>query len=294
MKFRDFLLKTLLADTDYLVGYDEDGRYIRISRSDLATSLAASVAAPTLLVQYSATGDSWHDAYTAGDHYVRIKVGSGAWSAPIAICVSAYDIWLAAGNSGTEADFLDSLQGEPGDPADISEARLQDLSDYNAFLQQVNDTINNATETIVGYASAAAQEAAEAALAGKLDADLSNIEEIAHAGDKSSVLVFADGTLKRLNLADMAAYISTKQEAAKTTADAALVSKRQYISVTYTAGSPSVTAASAFKLNTTALYINGVLQLEGTDYTCTDATTMQLLTYVPVAGDIIQFMAIPA
>ncbi|MGP3737894.1 hypothetical protein ACTWJ9_33465 (plasmid) [Streptomyces sp. GDS52] len=29
---------------------------------------------------------------------------------------SAYEVWLAAGNSGTEADFLGSLRGEPGTP----------------------------------------------------------------------------------------------------------------------------------------------------------------------------------
>lgn len=29
---------------------------------------------------------------------------------------SAYDIWLAAGNTGTEADFLESLKGKPLDP----------------------------------------------------------------------------------------------------------------------------------------------------------------------------------
>lgn len=31
---------------------------------------------------------------------------------------SAYDIWLANGHSGTEADFLDSLKGAKGDPGD--------------------------------------------------------------------------------------------------------------------------------------------------------------------------------
>ena len=52
MKFKDFILKHLLADTDYMVGYDADGRYIRISRADLAASIAANTAAPTLTVQY--------------------------------------------------------------------------------------------------------------------------------------------------------------------------------------------------------------------------------------------------
>lgn len=32
--------------------------------------------------------------------------------------LSAYQVWLAAGNSGTVQDFLDSLQGAPGSPGD--------------------------------------------------------------------------------------------------------------------------------------------------------------------------------
>ena len=73
-KFREFFRKYLLADTDYLVGHDADGRYIRISRADLAASVAANTTAPTLTVQYSANGESWHDSYVSGDHYVRINV----------------------------------------------------------------------------------------------------------------------------------------------------------------------------------------------------------------------------
>ena len=113
MRFRDFLLKTLLADTDYLVGYDADGNYIRISRADLAAQMSAGAAAPSITVQYSANGETWHDNYTSGDQFMRIKAGSGEWSGAIRICVSAYDIWLAQGNSGTEADFLESLRGDP-------------------------------------------------------------------------------------------------------------------------------------------------------------------------------------
>lgn len=33
---------------------------------------------------------------------------------------SAYQIWLDAGNIGTEEDFLSSLKGEKGDMADVS------------------------------------------------------------------------------------------------------------------------------------------------------------------------------
>lgn len=112
MKFRDFLLKQLLASTDYLVGYDADGNYIRISKSDLASSIASNVSVPTLNVQYSSNGSSWHDSYTSGDIYVRIKVGSGEWTGGIRLCVSAYDIWKSQGHAGDEDDFLEYMNSK--------------------------------------------------------------------------------------------------------------------------------------------------------------------------------------
>lgn len=38
---------------------------------------------------------------------------------------SAYDVWLAQGNSGTETDFLDSLKGEKGDKGDTGSASAE-------------------------------------------------------------------------------------------------------------------------------------------------------------------------
>ena len=111
MKFRDFLLKQLLADTDYLVGYDNDGNYIRISKDDLASSVAANVTVPTLQVQYSSNATTWHDSYASGDIFLRIKVGSNAWTSAIRIIVSAYDVWREQGNSGDESVFLESVLG---------------------------------------------------------------------------------------------------------------------------------------------------------------------------------------
>lgn len=157
MKFRDFLLKRLLADSDYLVGYNAGGEYIRISRADLAASIAANTAAPTLAVQYSANGGSWHDSYAAGDHYVRIKAGGGAWSDPIALCVSAYDIWIQQGHRGSETDFLASLKGEQGAAADLSGIRLSDIAGYDSFLQQVNSAIANAKNEIISEVTAAVE-----------------------------------------------------------------------------------------------------------------------------------------
>ncbi|EQA4235408.1 hypothetical protein ACX2XH_001515 [Serratia marcescens] len=39
---------------------------------------------------------------------------------------SAYEVWLAAGNTGSETDFLASLKGEPGEGADITLSPAKD------------------------------------------------------------------------------------------------------------------------------------------------------------------------
>ena len=109
------------------------------------------IMARPLVWQYSVDGSSsWHDTYTAGDQYQRVRLGStGTWSDAQAIPVgptgatgatgakgdtgetgpagsdgaagadgsdgaSAYQIWLDAGNTGTAADFLASLKGADG------------------------------------------------------------------------------------------------------------------------------------------------------------------------------------
>ena len=60
MRFRDFIAKTLLADTDWLVGYDENGKYIRVPKSALGIGAGASGGgSATVAVQYSANGSSW-------------------------------------------------------------------------------------------------------------------------------------------------------------------------------------------------------------------------------------------
>ncbi len=125
--------------------------------------------------------------------------------------------------------------------------------------------------------------------------DMANVEETVMAGKDGYIpVVGANGEVGKMRLENATAMVTTMQEAARSAADTAMKEKRQYIPVTYTAGSATVEAASPFRIGTTLLHVNGVLQADGTDYTCTDNQTIELLTYVPVSGDIIQLMAIPA
>jgi hypothetical protein len=50
--------------------------------------------------------------------------------------LSAYEVWLAQGNAGTEADYLASLKGDKGDPGEVTQAEFDaHLNDY-ATLEQ--------------------------------------------------------------------------------------------------------------------------------------------------------------
>lgn len=285
-------MKTLLADTDYLVGYDADGNYIRISKANLSAQLAGTVA-QTITIQYSANGEIWHDSYTAGDHYLRVKAGSGAWSDAIPLCVSAYDIWLAQGNNGTEEDFLRSLRGENGE-ADLSNLRLQDIGGYAQLLSDFNLALQNAKNAIISEVVSEATETMQTALDDKLDADLSNLAAADYLNSEGKVLVIADGTPKVMSLNSFMACVSILKELSKTTVAAATASeKRIYIPVSWTAGVMTITAASAYKTGSTALFVNGVLMKNGSDYSETTPTTITLLSYTPKANDTIQLLAIP-
>lgn len=218
------MLKRLLADTDYLVGYDADGNYIRISKADLAASVTASIAAPTLSVQYSANGSSWHDSYAAGDHFVRIKAGSGAWSDAIRISVSAYDIWLQQGNSGSESDFLESLKGEdgadgaagePGANAEINptELRIDEMGGYEELLQSIREALaeeRRFAETVKSDLQNDINDNVKAVLNDKLDKDLGNINETSSISDDGYIPLVTDGEVKKVKMKVVSAYAEQK------------------------------------------------------------------------------------
>ena len=70
-------------------------------------------------VEYSTDGTTYSTTpveITGGETVYLRAAGSDC----LACGMSAYEIWLANGNTGTEADFLASLVGEPGPPGDGS------------------------------------------------------------------------------------------------------------------------------------------------------------------------------
>ena len=279
-----------MADTDYLVGHDADGRYIRISRADLAASVAANTTAPTLTVQYSANGESWHDSYVSGDHYVRIKAGSGAWSNEIALCVSAYDIWIQRGNTGNEDDFLRSLKGEPGELGSISGLTIQQMEGYVEFLQQVNNAIATAKNALVTEATAM-----ENALDGKLDKDLSNLEAVTYMGNGAYIPIMTKSGMVKVSAEDLSAYIGVKSRVENSSIETAIKSQRQTMggSTSTTDGITTYTLSQPYTLGTSAVYLNGDRLYAGRDYIEVNAYTIELIGWTPESNDHILFEAIP-
>ena len=289
-------MRRLLKGTDYLVGYDAStGEYIRISKADLASSIAAIAAAQTLAVQYSANRSNWVDSYAEGCHYMRIKAGSGAWSGAIPLCVSAYDIWKQQGNRGTEEEFIASLQGPAGAPADLSGVTIQNIEGYTEFLQQVHAEVANAKNAIVDEVTTEVSSATEATLADKLDKDLSNLDAVTYMGNGAYIPIITRSGMVKVSIEDLAAYIGVKSRVESSSIEMAIKSQRQTMAVSTTPNGSVTTFAlsSPYTLGTSAVYLNGNRLYAGRDYTEVNAYTIKFIGWTPEATDTILFEAIP-
>ena len=291
MRFSDFIVKTLLADTDWLVGYDENGKYIRVPKSALGIGAGASGGgSATVAVQYSANGSSWHDSYTAGDVYMRIKAGSGAWSGAIRICVSAYDIWLQQGNSGSEADFLDSLKGEDGEGADLSGIQIQDIAGYARFLQDVDAAIQNAKNAIV-------QEVTETAMTNVINQvtglNLEDIREIKSLSEDDYITVVTADGLRKVKIGSLSDNVAVRTVSTKVI-ESSINTQLKVLTVVGGQDGENVdfVVAEAYVGGTQMLFFNGQLLTPNTDYKVT-AAGFTMITHTPELEDKLIFIGVP-
>ena len=226
---------------------------------------------------------------------MRIKVGSGAWSGAIPLCVSAYDIWRQQNNSGDEADFLESLKGEPGEPGDVSGLRIQDMSDYAEFFQLVDNAIATATNNLVASVTEAVTTAISSTLANKLNKDLSNLNMATYMGDGSYIPVLTPSGMVKVSTEDLAAYIGIKSRVENSSIETAIKSQRETMggSTSTTDGITTYTLSQPYTLGTSAVYLNGNRLYAGRDYIEVNAYTIELIGWTPESNDHILFEAIP-
>ena len=287
MKFRDFLLKHLLADTDYLVGYDNKGDYIRIGKDDLAASVASNVTVPTLQVQYSSNGSSWHDSYSSGDIYLRIKVGNGEWSSAIRISVSAYDLWRAQGNSGDEEDFLKSLKGEPGE-VDISGLSISDINGYTDLLDNVNTLLQNARNAIIQDVVNIAVEAVKKQYA---EMQLEDIKEVKNIADDDFITIVTEDGLRKVRISAFSDNIALRTVSAENITNA-VSSQLVMLEVSGEQNGENVRfkVDRAYIYGTSHLFLNGQRLVSGSDY-IEDKVGFAMLTHAPEESDSLVFIA---
>lgn len=143
---------------------------------NLVAPTVAAMLAYGFALQFSVDGETdWHSTQDAtADQFYRFrsKSGSGDWSDPILIPKgvdgedgddgkSAYQIWLDAGNTGTEAQFLASLKGDAGTSsytyiAFASDANGSDFSlvqsDSLKYRAEIHTTTPIATPTASDFA----------------------------------------------------------------------------------------------------------------------------------------------
>lgn len=285
------MLKHLLEDTDYLVGYDASGNYIRISRADLATSVATAVnaAVPAITIQYSANGESWHGTYATGDHYLRIKVGSGAWSDPIPLSVSAYDIWLQQGNSGSEADFLASLKGEDGEGADLSELTLSNISGYAEFLQQVNTAIQNAKNAIIEEVTATATESVITQFTGL---QLSDITEVRSLSDDDYLTIVTSDGLRKVKIGSLSDNVAVRT-VSTAVLEQSLKTQLEILGVTGVQNGVNMDyiVSKNYISGSSMLFLNGQRLTPGRDYKETPGG-FEMLIHAPELEDVLIFQAV--
>lgn len=287
MKFRDFLLKHLLADTDYLVGYDNKGDYIRISKDDLVASVASNVTVPTLQVQYSSNGSSWHDSYSSGDIYLRIKVGSEEWSSAIPISVSAYDVWRVQGNDGDEEDFLKSLKGEPGE-VDISGLSISDINGYADLLTNVNDSLQNARNAIIQDVVYIAVEAVKKQYA---EMQLEDVKEVKNIADDDFITIVTEDGLRKVRISAFSDNIALRTVSAKNITNA-VSSQLVMLEVSGEQNGENVNfkVDRAYIYGTSHLFLNGQRLVSGSDY-IEDKVGFAMLTHAPEQSDSLVFIA---
>lgn len=290
MKFRDFLLKHLLADTDYLVGYDANGEYIRISKQDLISTLSSAVTAQTIVQQFSSNGSSWHGTYTQGDSYMRVKTGVNSWTPSIKLTVSAYDIWLEQGGVGTEEDFLESLKGDAGDDADLSDVTIQDIKGYSTFLQNVNASINNAKNAIIAEVT---EEATEEVMAQFTEMQLSDIPEIKNITEQDYITIVTSDGLKKVSLGSFVDNVSVKTVSTSNLEKAVNNQLAMFtLSGLKNGSNVNYGTEEEYVQGTSNVYYNGQRLVLGTDYRENDSRSITMLTHVPVANDSIVFIAV--
>ncbi len=170
--------------------------------------------------------------------------------------------------------------------------RMEDMADYNSTIGSLATKAE--LSTTVNGAIATAQATAENLVAGKMDADLGNIEEVTMIGKEAYTLISGDGGVRKIKVSGLSDNVALTLQA-KDSYDAAVEKGKRIIELSGDQNGNNVdyTCKEGFVLGTTALYLNGQMLIRNTDYIESSSYSITMLTQVPVSTDRMVFVAVP-
>ena len=153
----------------------------------------------------------------------------------------------------------------------------------------------NYVDDVEDAAVNAAQAAANAALAGKLDKNLSNLEIVTHMGNGAYIPIMTQSGMVKVSTEDLAAYIGIKSRVENSSIETAIKSQRETMggNTSTTDGITTYTLSQPYTLGTSAVYLNGNRLYAGRDYIEVNAYTIELIGWTLGSNDHILFEAIP-
>ena len=142
----------------------------------------------------------------------------------------------------------------------------------------------------------AAEEAVSVALDGKLNKNLSNIDASDVIADDSFIPVVIGGKTVKVKASVLATYSGIKNKVESSSLEVAIKNQRTSLTISGTQnGTNRVFSISpAYRLGTSAVYLNGNRLYAGTDYIEDNSTQITFTNaWTPSSTDIILFEAIP-
>jgi hypothetical protein len=197
-------------------------------------------------------------------------------------------------NDLTDKPTLNGVEINGDQTTENLKIKIAETADFETY----NETVASKpyVDAVEAAAVAAAQNAANAALANKLDKDLSNLDLITYMGDNASILVVTpDNRLCRVSTADLASYTGIVNATAASSQEASMKVQRKTIALNGEQDGQNIvfTCTTGYTMGTSSLFLNGNRLYPGKDYIEDNSHQITFRTYIPETEDVILFEAIP-
>ncbi len=197
-------------------------------------------------------------------------------------------------NDLTDKPTLNGVEINGDQTTEKLKIKIAETADFETY----NETVASKpyVDAVEEAAVVAAQNAANAALANKLDKDLSNLDLITYMGDNASILVVTpDNRLCRVSTADLASYTGIVNATAASSQEASMKVQRKTIALNGEQNGRNIvfTCTTGYTMGTSSLFLNGDRIYPGKDYIEDNSYQITFRTYIPETEDVILFEAIP-